>query len=100
MAANYAGDLTKTVRKVLMLSEVASLARKCFVESMDNHMTKSNRPRTIGERVSTEQLRGLLRTESRSHDGTDPGDRRREMADEGPMDSSDRIKVRDLLGDW
>lgn len=99
--ANYANDLTQIVKKVLMLSEIAGLARQCHIESTNSIVGNIARPQSISERVSTEQLRGLLNTDAQSHeDEPDPENRRREMAKQNTMKSSDRLKIRDLLGDW
>lgn len=99
---NYAEDLTQTVKKVLLLSELAGLARQCLVESM-SQKDELSRPMPISQRFSTEQLRGLITTETPSRDEADQGNTgSRQVSTEGQdlLQASDRSKIRDLLGDW
>jgi hypothetical protein len=99
---NYAEDLTQTVKKVLLLSEIAGLARQCLVESM-NQNEEITRPLSISQRFNSVQLRGLITIETPSPDEEDKGNiGSRQVSNEGQnlLQPSDRSKIRDLLGDW
>jgi hypothetical protein len=99
---NYAEDLTQTVKKVLLLSEIAGLARQCLVESMSQNVELS-RPMPISQRFSSSEIRGLLTIETPSHDEADQdktGSRQVSTEGQNLLQASDRSKIRDLLGDW
>jgi hypothetical protein len=62
-----------------------------------------SRPMPISQRFSSSQLRGLITTETPSHDEANQdktGSRQVSTEGQNLLQASDRSKIRDLLGDW
>jgi hypothetical protein len=111
---NYAEDLSRVVKKILLLSEVAALSRKFFLDSFEDvshHSTK----RTLG--IGRDEFHALIRSSLAADDEASHISRGGEPAEydsnqdglvidpneyelDGGLSPAQKARINELLGTW
>ena len=116
VVANYAEDLSKVVKKALMLCEVAALARECQPKKSFGVYNKVQRAPPVTQfGISREEFDGIVRSNAQ-HDDDDYADGETLPNDtsydggfiidpvsdprRSTLDQSQKMKINDLLGAW
>ena len=108
--ANYAEDLAKLVNKVLMLCEVAALARDCRMESFGGYKKVQLRPSATKFGITQEEFDGIVRSIAH-HDDDDyasqsrggkslPNEPSYHGNDPRRRAESEKMKIKEMLGAW